>query len=80
MCSDDCCDCCSCCDDDDDDDDDSVECGLCCLICGKCCLISLECLVCLGGIAVAVGSKGGQVRTEKATEVNTQQPIKIITI
>jgi len=47
------------------------------------CLEFLECLICLGGIALLVGflaGKGGQVRTEKATEVNTQQPIKIVTI
>jgi len=61
---------CDCCDDD----------SCLCLFCGGLKLY-MDCVLCLGAIAaVAVGAKGEQVRTEKATEINIKQPIKIYTI
>jgi len=68
-------------------DDDCCCCGtygqwfLGCFICCESTENCLECLECCGICCeIAAGSKGAKKRKEKATEVNTQQPIKIITI
>ncbi len=67
MCSDDCCDCCSYCD----------EIGDSC----RCCVIVLNWMYACALIStVCAGVKGGPVRTEKETEINIKQPIKIYTI
>ena len=78
MCSDDCCDCC---------DNDCCfgcctyreccgGCSNCCENCANFCEIMGVCFECLA----IMGERGGVTRSEKATQINDEQPITIFVI